>query len=84
MIDVRDNAGVEDPVPIPVDRIFAHSHRLVQASLVQVDSGSERIKIQSPRSLRKPHQWAFCAPRAINSSTLERNNFKVGDVFDLL
>ncbi len=30
------------------------------------------------------HQWAFCAPRAISSSTLERNSFKVGDVFALL
>jgi len=30
------------------------------------------------------HQWAFCAPRAINSSTRERNSFRIGDVFALL
>ena len=45
MIDVREHAGVEDPIPIPVDRAVPHPYRLVQAGLVQVDSSSERVVI---------------------------------------
>ena len=31
MIDVHADAGVENPIPIPVDRVFAYPDRLVQA-----------------------------------------------------
>jgi len=49
-----------------------------------VDGGSPRNERPPSTERSAMHQWAFCAPRAINSSTLERNSFKVGDVFALL